>query len=55
MGTDFNRAAFSSGERISSIGVAIGPGWTEFTRMPRGASSSAADFVMPRKAHFVAP
>ena len=37
------------------MGVAIGPGWTEFTRMPREANSIAADFVMPRSAHFVAP
>ena len=55
IGTACSRRAFCSGVRTSSIGVSIGPGWTEFTRMLRGARSSAAAFVMPRNAHLVLP
>ncbi len=30
------------------------PGWIEFTRIPRGASTRAAALVMPRTAHLLA-
>jgi hypothetical protein len=36
----------------SVAGVEIRPGWSEFTRMPWGASSMAADLVRPRRPHF---
>src|SRR5437762_9263656 len=35
-------------------GVRISPGCTEFTRMLRGANSTAAALVMPRTANFEA-
>ena len=37
------------------MSVSIIPGWIELTRMPCGASSSAADFVIPVTANFEAP
>ena len=36
------------------IGVCTRPGWIEFTRMPCGASSTAADLVMPRRPNLAA-
>jgi hypothetical protein len=54
MGTCAKRSAISASLRMWIMAVSIGPGCTEFTRMPRGARSTAADLVMPRSAHFVA-
>ena len=42
---------FSKCTRV--IGVSIIPGCTEFTRIPFGPSSSAADLVIPRIANLV--
>ncbi len=36
------------------MGVAIGPGWIDITRMPNGPSSSAALLVRPRTPHLEA-
>ena len=36
------------------MSVSIGPGHTEFTRMPSGPSSTAAAFVMPRTPNLLA-
>lgn len=37
--------------KASMRGVSIGPGQTEFTRMPRGVNSCAAVNARPRTAH----
>jgi len=37
-----------------TISVSTGPGWIEFTRIPRGPSSTAAALVMPRIANLLA-
>ncbi len=52
------RSAASSPSRTAgrpppTIGVAIPPGCTEFTRMPSGPRSWAADFDEPRTAHLL--
>ena len=39
---------------VDANSVCTCPGCTEFTRIPRGASSMAAAFVMPRTAHLLA-
>ena len=38
----------------ATIGVMIGPGWIDITRIPAGPSSSAAVFVRPRMPHLEA-
>lgn len=43
-----------SGGIWSVAGVEIRPGWTEFARMPWGASSIATDLVSPVRPHFEA-
>src|SRR5260370_24210740 len=50
---DFMRGRISESS-ASKVGVSITPGWIEFTRIPRRPRSCAADFVIPRDAHFVA-
>ena len=47
-----NSIAESSAPTSRIMPVSIMPGWTEFTRIPRGPSSSAAAFVKPRTANF---
>jgi hypothetical protein len=54
IGTWSTRCRFCSGLPTRSISVAIGPGWTEFTRMWRCARSIAAACVRLRSTHVVA-
>ena len=54
IGVVFTSTSFMPSGLPSLMGVSMTPGNTQLTRMLYRASSRAADFVMPRTAHFVA-